>query len=90
MGCKLPARYLLLCSLVLAVWFLWSGSSFLPFVHRNLRSKHDEQDLAMLGIIRNKQDQAVRDEGYNKHAFNLLISNRLGLHRKIPDTRNKL
>uniref|UniRef100_A0A8C1WA29 Polypeptide N-acetylgalactosaminyltransferase n=1 Tax=Cyprinus carpio TaxID=7962 RepID=A0A8C1WA29_CYPCA len=41
-----------------------------------------------LGMIFNKQDQEVRDMGYHKHAFNVLISNRLGYHRDVPDTRN--
>lgn len=40
-----------------------------------------------LGMIFNKQDQEVRDMGYHKHAFNVLISNRLGYHRDVPDTR---
>uniref|UniRef100_A0A8C4A862 Polypeptide N-acetylgalactosaminyltransferase n=1 Tax=Denticeps clupeoides TaxID=299321 RepID=A0A8C4A862_9TELE len=26
--------------------------------------------------------------GYHRHAFNVLISNRLGFHRQLPDTRN--
>ncbi len=39
-------------------------------------------------MIFNKQDQEVRDMGYHKHAFNVLISNRLGYHRDVPDTRN--
>jgi len=39
-------------------------------------------------MIFNKQDQEVRDMGYHKHAFNVLISNRLGYHRNVPDTRN--
>ncbi|KAM9308001.1 polypeptide N-acetylgalactosaminyltransferase 11 [Gastrophryne carolinensis] len=41
-----------------------------------------------MGMIFNEQDQDVRDVGYQKHAFNLLISNRLGYHRDIPDTRD--
>ncbi|XP_016096069.1 polypeptide N-acetylgalactosaminyltransferase 11-like [Sinocyclocheilus grahami] len=41
-----------------------------------------------LGMIFNKQDQEVRDMGYHKHAFNVLISNRLGYNRDVPDTRN--
>nr|DBA25074.1 TPA: hypothetical protein GDO54_012647 [Pyxicephalus adspersus] len=41
-----------------------------------------------MGMIFNEQDQDVRDIGYQKHAFNLLISNRLGYHRDIPDTRD--
>ncbi|XP_063777927.1 polypeptide N-acetylgalactosaminyltransferase 11 [Pseudophryne corroboree] len=41
-----------------------------------------------MGMIFNEQDQNVRDVGYQKHAFNVLISNRLGYHRDIPDTRD--
>lgn len=42
------------------------------------------------GIIRNPADQFIRDEGYKRHAFNVLVSNKLGLSRYIPDTRHKL
>ncbi|XP_045558670.1 polypeptide N-acetylgalactosaminyltransferase 11 isoform X2 [Salmo salar] len=41
-----------------------------------------------MGMIFNEQDQEVRDMGYHKHAFNVLISNRLGYHRDLPDTRD--
>ncbi|XP_033848664.3 polypeptide N-acetylgalactosaminyltransferase 11-like [Acipenser ruthenus] len=41
-----------------------------------------------MGMIFNEVDQEVRDVGYHKHAFNVLISNRLGYHRELPDTRN--
>ncbi|XP_048196456.1 polypeptide N-acetylgalactosaminyltransferase 11 isoform X2 [Perognathus longimembris pacificus] len=41
-----------------------------------------------LGMIFNQRDQELRDLGYQKHAFNMLISNRLGYHRDVPDTRN--
>uniref|UniRef100_A0A4X2KKS2 Polypeptide N-acetylgalactosaminyltransferase n=1 Tax=Vombatus ursinus TaxID=29139 RepID=A0A4X2KKS2_VOMUR len=41
-----------------------------------------------MGMIFNERDQELRDLGYQKHAFNLLISNRLGYHRDVPDTRN--
>ncbi|XP_054847435.1 polypeptide N-acetylgalactosaminyltransferase 11 isoform X3 [Eublepharis macularius] len=41
-----------------------------------------------MGMIFNEQDQEVRDLGYQKHAFNVLISNRLGYHRDVPDTRD--
>lgn len=40
------------------------------------------------GMIFNEEDQEVRDLGYQKHAFNMLISNRLGYHREVPDTRD--
>ncbi|XP_036437711.1 polypeptide N-acetylgalactosaminyltransferase 11 isoform X2 [Colossoma macropomum] len=39
-------------------------------------------------MIFNEKDQEVRDMGYHRHAFNVLISNRLGYHRDLPDTRN--
>ncbi|KAJ6659299.1 hypothetical protein lerEdw1_019170 [Lerista edwardsae] len=41
-----------------------------------------------MGMIFNERDQEVRDLGYQKHAFNMLISNRLGYHRNVPDTRD--
>ncbi|KAK1171990.1 hypothetical protein AOXY_G4453 [Acipenser oxyrinchus oxyrinchus] len=41
-----------------------------------------------MGMIFNEVDQEVRDVGYHKHAFNVLISNRMGYHRELPDTRN--
>ncbi|XP_055990767.1 polypeptide N-acetylgalactosaminyltransferase 11 [Sorex fumeus] len=41
-----------------------------------------------LGMIFDERDQELRDLGYQKHAFNLLISNRLGYRRPVPDTRN--
>ncbi|XP_026885430.1 polypeptide N-acetylgalactosaminyltransferase 11 isoform X1 [Electrophorus electricus] len=41
-----------------------------------------------MGMIFNEEDQQVRDMGYHKHAFNVLISNRIGYHRDLPDTRN--
>ncbi|XP_048466471.1 polypeptide N-acetylgalactosaminyltransferase 11-like [Rhincodon typus] len=42
-----------------------------------------------LGMIFNEADQQIRDAGYQKHAFNVLVSNRLGYSRDIPDTRNQ-
>ena len=50
----------------------------------------EEKDISTLGLIRNSEDQKVREKGYEKHAFNELISNRLGFHREIQDTRDKL
>ncbi|XP_026036300.1 polypeptide N-acetylgalactosaminyltransferase 11 [Astatotilapia calliptera] len=41
-----------------------------------------------MGMIFNEADQEVRDSGYHRHAFNVLISNRLGFHRQLPDTRD--
>ncbi|XP_067141635.1 polypeptide N-acetylgalactosaminyltransferase 11-like isoform X2 [Centruroides vittatus] len=50
----------------------------------------NDSDLERFGEIKNPIDQKVKDEGYKRHAFNLLISNRLGYHRHLPDTRNSL
>lgn len=43
-----------------------------------------------LGLVRNTEDQKIREDGYSKHAFNVLVSSRLGYHRIIPDSRHKL
>ncbi|KAM3860595.1 polypeptide N-acetylgalactosaminyltransferase 11 [Diretmus argenteus] len=41
-----------------------------------------------MGMIFSEADQEVRDAGYHRHAFNVLISTRLGYHRELPDTRD--
>ncbi|XP_028289253.1 polypeptide N-acetylgalactosaminyltransferase 11 [Parambassis ranga] len=41
-----------------------------------------------MGMIFNEADQEIRDTGYHRHAFNVLISTRLGYHRDLPDTRD--
>ncbi|KAF7988168.1 hypothetical protein HCN44_007662 [Aphidius gifuensis] len=46
--------------------------------------------LDELGLVRNIDDQKKRELGYKNHAFNTLVSDKLGTTRKIPDTRNKL
>lgn len=48
----------------------------------------EENDKRTIGLIRNTEDERIRDEGYAKHAFNELISNRLGFYREIQDTRH--
>lgn len=42
------------------------------------------------GIIKNVEDQYVRDEGYKLHAFNCLVSNQIGVSREVPDTRHRM
>ena len=49
-----------------------------------------EKDFSTLGIIRTNEDERIKEEGYQKHAFNELISNRLGFHREIEDTRHEM
>lgn len=51
-------------------------------------SNYDENLL--IGMIKNESEQILRNEGYAKHAFNDLISVRLGHHRLIPDTRHNM
>lgn len=41
-----------------------------------------------MGMIFSEADQRLRDMGYHRHAFNVLISTRLGSHRDLPDTRD--
>ncbi|XP_058451722.1 polypeptide N-acetylgalactosaminyltransferase 35A [Malaya genurostris] len=42
------------------------------------------------GMVRNSEEQFIRDVGYRKHAFNVLVSNKIGPFREVPDTRHKL
>lgn len=42
------------------------------------------------GMVKNAEEQMLRDIGYKRHAFNILVSSKIGLTRDIPDTRNKL
>ncbi|KAB0798532.1 hypothetical protein PPYR_09525 [Photinus pyralis] len=60
-----------------------------PLRKSKLQSKN-AQVLDELGMVKTVEDQRVRDEGFKLHAFNVLISNKLSLHRELPDTRNKL
>ncbi|XP_055541211.1 polypeptide N-acetylgalactosaminyltransferase 35A [Wyeomyia smithii] len=42
------------------------------------------------GMVRNSEEQFIRDVGYRRHAFNVLVSNKIGPFRPVPDTRHKL
>ena len=48
----------------------------------------EQSNIFELGYVNNKEEEKIREEGFNNYAFNLLISNRLGYKRDIPDTRN--
>lgn len=41
-------------------------------------------------MVRNEEDKLLRDNGYRRHAFNILVSNHIGMNRSLPDTRHKL
>ncbi|VDM95103.1 unnamed protein product [Thelazia callipaeda] len=53
-------------------------------------NKAPEVDLMKLSVINNQQEQQQREQGYEKYAFNELLSKRIGPRRKIPDTRHHL
>ena len=62
-------------------------------IHLQVFSKtlsEDAKYLESLGMIRSEEDKKIKDSGVKNHSFNLLISNRLGYHRGIPDTRHPL
>lgn len=40
--------------------------------------------------MRTVQDKKKRDEGYKNFAFNVLVSDAIGVRRTLPDTRHKL
>ena len=45
-------------------------------------------DLERLGRVGSEADRRRKTEGYEKHAFNTLVSDRIGLGRTLPDTRH--
>ena len=56
-----------------------------PEIHESPLLKEES-----IGVIRNDADIRKRDEGYSKYAFNILVSDRIGLHRELPDTRHEV
>ncbi|CAH0557198.1 unnamed protein product [Brassicogethes aeneus] len=50
----------------------------------------ENDDSTELGMVRTVEEQKIKEEGYKIHAYNVLMSMKLSLHRKIPDTRNAL
>ncbi|RZC32985.1 polypeptide N-acetylgalactosaminyltransferase 35A [Asbolus verrucosus] len=49
-----------------------------------------KNEINELGLVRTLEDQQKKEDGYKKHAYNVLISDQLSYHRDIPDTRNAL
>ncbi|XP_043189107.1 polypeptide N-acetylgalactosaminyltransferase 35A-like [Amphibalanus amphitrite] len=45
-------------------------------------------DMERLGRVGSEADRRKKTEGYEKHAFNTLVSDRIGLERAVPDTRH--
>lgn len=46
------------------------------------------RQLQRLGRARTPEESRHQQQGYTQHAFSTLISERLGLRRRLPDTRN--
>ena len=97
--CKLPVRYFALVAFVsLCVWLLCTehlhpqhlNNNALPHMGEKDSPQYTSSEWDHLGMVYGAEDRQTRDEGYRKHAFNLLISNRIGFHRDIKDTRHKL
>ena len=55
-------------------------------VYRGTNKEIDPNDI---GLVRNPEDKKILDDGYDKFAFNSLVSSRLGFFRDINDTRHK-
>ena len=96
----------LLCFIAFSIWIILyfnsisssCGSNGKPCFNkdkivRNIskedRYVHPNSEL-MIGKIKDKTDENIKDEGYSKYAFNDLISRRIGHHRAIPDTRHEM
>jgi len=55
-------------------------------VYRGTNKKIDTEDI---GLIKTIQEQAEVENGFREHAFNVLVSRRLGPTRDLPDTRHQ-
>lgn len=53
------------------------------------QSSHVDE-TTKLGQLQSHVDQQISSQGYLLSAYNLLVSNRIGLFRGLPDTRNRL
>lgn len=51
---------------------------------------HDKDTLKLVSLYRDPLDHQVEAEGYRICAYNLLTSNKIGVQRSLPDTRNQL
>lgn len=80
--------------IVLHDQFLMKYISFREYIPEfdgvQLHKPHHPLNLTELGMILNDDDKQKRNFGYQKFAFNLLVSDRVGARRTIPDVRHKL
>ena len=53
------------------------------------KTSPDPLNFFELGFVNNKEEEKLREEGFKNYAFNLLVSDRLGYKRDIPDSRHE-
>lgn len=70
--------------------FKVSEKDGLPNKSESIKNLNLNQDLVEFGLVRNVEEKWKREQGYKKYAFNVLISDNIGLRRHLPDTRNEL
>ncbi|XP_041367350.1 polypeptide N-acetylgalactosaminyltransferase 11-like [Gigantopelta aegis] len=74
-----------------SLWDMVGDSSHSENITERLDlQNYDLVTVYKMGIIEDTSDEKSHIEGFRKHAFNELVSERLGFHRPIPDTRNTL
>lgn len=56
----------------------------------NIYANVDETNESKLGMIYNDLDRQTKQSGFERYAFNSLVSERLGYRRLLPDTRHEL
>lgn len=56
----------------------------------NIYINVDETSESKLGMIHNDLDRQTKQIGFERYAFNSLVSERLGYRRSLPDTRHEL
>ncbi|XP_069690847.1 polypeptide N-acetylgalactosaminyltransferase 35A-like isoform X2 [Periplaneta americana] len=68
----------------------WGGYKNSDALIQKLQPKTLKPELSEVGMVKTVEDQALRNEGYKVHAFNVLVSRELSYHRNVPDTRHHL
>jgi len=51
---------------------------------------HFKGDDVYFGMIKDENEIVKREKGYRDFSFNVLVSDRIGYYRDVPDTRSRL